>query len=139
MANYLIYACEQHYGGLHGMYTYDVQYGISEKVAHEYGHDMSIEVMESYSSIMDDIEADAEQAAMDEGIAYDTVSENEYDDWMCNAISELEEENAEWSVYKLRDNLTQEDKEQISILMHRNDWEEIVKQYSEEQSFAIVL
>ena len=69
----------------------------------------------------------------------DTLDDNEYEDLICDMIGELEEENAEWSVYKLRDNLTQEDKEQISALIHRNDWEEIVKQYSEEQSFVIVL
>lgn len=129
MANWFVYACEQHFQGYHGVETYDVFYDINEEDANSNGHDMSIEVMESYSAVMDGIEADAEQAAMDEGIAYDTVSENEYDDWMCNAITELEEENTSWYIRQLRDDLTDEDKEQISLLLHRGDPDEIVERY----------
>ena len=129
MANWFVYACEQHFQGYHGVETYDVFYDIDEEDANSNGHDMSIEVMESYSAVMDSIEADAEQAAMDEGIAYETVDENEYDDWMCNAITELEEENTSWYIRQLRDDLTDEDKEQISILLHRGDPDEIVEQY----------
>lgn len=104
------------YAGLHGMYNYTVEYGITEDEADDYGHNMSIEVMESYSCIMDDIQSNAE-----ESVERDTIDENEYEDLICSAVAELEEENAEWTLYRLRDNLTEEDKKHIRTL----DWEEI--------------
>lgn len=132
--DYLIYACEQRYGGLHGIYDYRIEYGITEQKANEIGHEISINIMEAYTCIMEDLQEEA-RCSVERG----TLNDNEYEVLIYEVISELEEENAEWSVYKLRDNLTQEDKEQISALIHRNDWEEIIKQYGEEQSFAIVL
>ena len=129
MANWFVYACEQHFQGYHGIETYDVFYDIDEEDANSNGHDMSIEVMESYSAVMDGIEEDAEQWASDEGIAYETIDDNEREEWMANAIAELEEENTSWYIRQLRDDLTDEDKEQISLLLHRGDPDEIIKQY----------
>jgi hypothetical protein len=48
---------------------------------------------------------------------------------MANAIAELEEENTSWYILQLRDDLTDEDKEQISLLLRRGDPDEIVEQY----------
>jgi len=124
MANYLIYACEQRYGGLHGMYNYTVEYDITEQQANEIGHEMSIDVMESYSCIIEDLQEDAEYYA-----DRDTIDDNEYEDLICDMLGELEEENAEWSLYRLRDNLTEEDKKQIKELDKKLDWEEIKKVY----------
>lgn len=129
MANWFVYACEQHFQGYHGIETYDVFYDIDEKDANSNGHDMSIEVMESYSAVMDSIEEDADQWASDEGIAYETIDDNEREEWMANAITELEEENTSWYIRQLRDDLTDEDKEQISLLLYRGDPDEIVEQY----------
>lgn len=124
MANYLIYACEQRYGGLYGMYNYAVEYGITEQQADEIGHEMSIGVMESYTYIMEDLQEEAEYHA-----DRDTIDDNEYEDLICEIIGELEEENAEWSLYRLRDDLTEEDKKQIKELDKKLDWEEIKKVY----------
>ena len=129
MANWFVYVCEQHFQGYHGVETYDVFYDIDEEDANSNGHDMSIEVMESYSAVMDSIEEDADQWASDEGIAYETIDDNEREEWMANAIAELEEENTSWYIRQLRDDLTDEDKEQISLLLHRGDPDEIVEQY----------
>lgn len=129
MANWFVYACEQHFQGYHGIETYDVFYDIDEEDANSNGHDMSIEVMESYSAVMDDIEEDADQWTSDEGIAYETIDDNEREEWMANAIAELEEENTSWYIRQLRNDLTDEDKEQISLLLRRGDPDEIVEQY----------
>lgn len=129
MANWFVYACEQHFQGYHGIEIYDVFYDINEEDANSNGHDMSIEVMESYSAVMDDIEEDADQWASEEGIAYETISDNEREEWIANAIAELEEENTSWYIRQLRDNLTNKDKEQISLLLRRGDPDEIVEQY----------
>ena len=129
MANWFVYACEQHFQGYHGIETYDVFYDIDEEDANSNGHDMSIEVMESYSAVMDDIEEDADQWASEEGIAYETINDNEREEWMANAIAELEEENTSWYIRQLRDDLTNEDKEQIALLLRRGDPDEIVEQY----------
>lgn len=129
MANWFVYACEQHFQGYHGIETYDVFYDIDEEDANSNGHDMSIEVMESYSAIMDSIEEDADQWASEEGIAYETINDNEREEWIANTITELEEENTSWYIRQLRDNLTDEDKEQISLLLRRGDPDEIVEQY----------
>ena len=88
-----IYACEQMYGGLHGMEDFLVVDVDSAEEADQIGEEMSLDIMQSYSCIIDTLEEDA---------AY-------YGD-------ELMRQNTEWIVYPLNelanehsvDELTQE-------------------------------
>ena len=44
-----IFACESSYGGLHGMYDEDVVEVRDMEEADEYGHEMALNVIESYN------------------------------------------------------------------------------------------
>ena len=108
------------------MYDFCVEYQITEDEANEYGKDMSIGVMESYSCIMDAMEDEVEDLAREEGIAYENLPNQEYEDWMTNALTEIQNENTSWTCYRLRDDLSKEDKDHIQQL----DWEEIRDLYA---------
>ena len=121
MAIYLIYACEQSYGGLHGMYDWDIRECNSKQKAEELGEYMSHEVMETYSCIMDSL---YEQA--NEYIERDTIDENEYQDLFDSYLDDLIEENVEYQLYELDPHYSEEEYRKLTESM---DWEEIVERY----------
>ena len=121
MAIYLIYACEQSYGGLHGMYDWDIRECNSKQKAEELGEYMSHEVMETYSCIMDSL---YEQA--NEYIEHDTIDENEYQDLFDSYLDDLIEENVEYQLYELDSHYSEEEYRKLTESM---DWEEIVERY----------
>lgn len=56
MARWAIYACEQMYGGLHGMNSVSVIESDDEDEVMDYACEQSYEVMDSYSEIYDSLE-----------------------------------------------------------------------------------
>ena len=56
--HYFIYACEQSYEGLHGMFDMDMLYLNNLSQAEDVGLEMSIEVQQSYSCIEEEYERD---------------------------------------------------------------------------------
>lgn len=81
MKKWLLYACENQYGGLHGIEDYTVietpDDWDEDFIYSEYIPEMSEQVMESYGNIMDDL-VNRE----------DCDSEEEYDDALSYAIQE---------------------------------------------------
>lgn len=72
---YFIYAYEEFYGGLHGIYSYCFE-ECSLAQAEEYGREMSCEVIESYSFILDEIcGEDFTDEEMEEAIQEDIAYE----------------------------------------------------------------
>ena len=122
MAIYLIYACEQSYGGLHGMYDWDIRECDSKQEAETLGEYMSHEVMETYSCIMDSL---YEQA--NEYIENDTIDENERNDLFDEYLDDLIEENIAYKIYELDPSYSEN---YYRDLMESMDWEEIVERYS---------
>lgn len=96
---YAVIACEQMYGGMHGMVSYFVAEGTEEEVE-EMAIDISYYIMESYSSIMDDLEA----AAANE-IGWD---EDELDEYMEDSTSGADEEYTRALNEQMRENLQYE-------------------------------
>lgn len=66
--NYFIYAYDEMYGGLHGMYDYSWGFEITEEDACLEGYQLSSDVIDSYSCIYESFEDD-EEREMD--IAYE--------------------------------------------------------------------
>lgn len=56
MARWVVYACEQIYGGLHGMNSISVIESDDEAEVMDYACEQSYEVMDSYSEIYDSLE-----------------------------------------------------------------------------------
>ena len=77
MAYYLIYGCDQIYGGLHGMEQYEVVCCENDEEALEWARELSQWVIESYSNISDDLEETVQAICESEGIPYDGTSSEE--------------------------------------------------------------
>lgn len=116
---YLIYAYEETYGGEHGMNTWDICNVDSVREAEEIGQDMSIEVMESYSSIGEDLLEEAREEAEFYGYEEDS---SDFED----ILDGLYKENMAYEIYRLSDEYTVE---QYYEMMKTLDWEEIRDKY----------
>ena len=72
---YFIYAYEEFYNGLHGMYDYCFE-ECTLRQAEDYGREMSYSVIESYSFILDELyDEDTPEEEIDEAIQEDIVYE----------------------------------------------------------------
>ena len=95
MKRYFIYACEQMYGGYHGMYTSGVfEFNDSwteDEIYKEYVCQMSFEVMETYGEIIENL-----------------IDRDEYDDEeeYYEALDEAMWENVDGYALKIRDDVT---------------------------------
>ena len=133
---YAVIACEQMYGGLHGMVSYFVAEGTEEEVE-EQAIDESYSIMEEYSSIMDDLEA----AAANE-IGWDEDELDEYmedstsgaDDEYTRALNEQMAENLMYEIYPIvkETNLSLE---QLDNLFNRNP-EDFIREYCNLPNFS---
>lgn len=109
MANvYAIYAYEQNYSGLQGMYSRYLYIANDDKEAEAEAEEASREVINSYSSIRDDFESDA----YDEGYRPGTEEWDEY-------IEERENESICFEVSVLN----------ISVEEAEKNWKELNKEF----------
>ena len=88
MNKYFIHAMEGAYHGLHGIETYLVEEAEKEEDLYFDGEMASRELMESYGSIMEDIYEEAEESDNSEEM-----------------IEALIEENIEYYIYKIKNNV----------------------------------
>ena len=96
---YFIYAYDEMYNGLHGMYDYRFDF-CSLKSAESYGYEMSYNVIESYSDIYESLyDEDSTDEEMEEAIQEDIV----YEIWEllddAPSFEELEEMNLDPQSY----------------------------------------
>ena len=133
---YAVIACEQMYGGMHGMVSYFVAEGTEEEVE-EMAIDESYAIMEEYSSIMDDLEAAAayeigwDEDELDE---YMEDSTSGADEEYTNVLNELMRENLQYEIYPIvkETNLSLE---QLNNLFNRNP-EEFIREYCNLPGFS---
>lgn len=77
MRLWAVWGCDQMYGGLHGMESTAVIEG-TEDDACEYAETLSREVIESYSSIQENLEAQVREACEFNDVDYDEDGEDVY-------------------------------------------------------------
>lgn len=133
---YAVIACEQMYGGLHGMVSYFVTEGTEEEVE-EMAIDESYAIMEEFSSIMEDLE----QAAREEV----EWTEEEFEDYINDSTAEADEEYTRALNEQMRENLQYEiypivketnlSIEQLDNLFSRNP-EEFIREYCNLPGFS---
>lgn len=133
---YAVIACEQMYGGMHGMVSYFVAEGTEEEVE-EMAIDESYSIMEDYSDIMDDLEAAArEELESENGEDYEEDYEEsaEWDDEYSRALEEQMQENLQYEIYPIvkETNLSLE---QLDGLFN-NSPEEFVREYCNLPGFS---
>lgn len=134
---YAVIACEQMYGGLHGMVSYFVTEG-PEEAAEEAAIEESYAIMEEYSSIMDDLEAAAkEEVGFDED-QYEDYEEGEgsatWDDEYSRALGEQMAENLMYEIYPIVEE-TNLSLKQLDNLFNRNP-EEFIRKYCNLPNFS---
>ena len=134
---YAVIACEQMYGGMHGMVSYFVAEGTEEEVE-EMAIDESYSIMEEYSSIMDDLEAAArEEVGFDED-QYEDYEEGEgsatWNDEYSRALDEQMTENLMYEIYPIvkETNLSLK---QLDNLFNRNP-EAFIREYCNLPGFS---
>lgn len=91
---YLIYADENVYQGLHGMYDWTITQCDTEEEANEIAMSMSIDVMESYNEIMDDLYEEA-------GITL--TDDTELSDEDLNRLDEVMQNNIDFIITPIPD------------------------------------
>ena len=122
MKTYLIYANETEYGGLHGMYDWDIIQCEDEEEIQEIGHEMSERVIESYESLLDEIEEDTRIRLSEEGINPDDLDYDErYNDWYDCILNE----HIQYEYWELDPSI-----EYHEIIDQNTDWEDIRDKYS---------
>ena len=97
--HYFIYACEQSYAGLHGMFDMDMLYLKNLSQAEDVGLEMSIEVQHSYASIEEEYEHDlfSELEIFDE----DDQEEYRATEKYAEQMEEYYIENALYHIYEI--------------------------------------
>ena len=133
---YAVIACEQMYGGLHGMVSYFVTEGTEEEVE-EMAIDESYAIMEEYSSIMEDLEQAArEEVEWTEEEFEDYINDStaEADEAYTRALDEQMRENLQYEIYPIvkETNLSIE---QLNNLFSRNP-EEFIREYCNLPGFS---
>ena len=133
---YAVIACEQMYGGMHGMVSYFVTEGTEEEVE-EMAIDESYAIMEEYSSIMEDLEQAArEEVEWTEEEFEDYINDStaEADEEYTRALNEQMQENLQYEIYPIvkETNLSIE---QLDNLFSRNP-EEFIREYCNLPGFS---
>ena len=113
---YAVYAYEQIYGGLHGMFEKFIMTGTLREVEDE-ALQSSIDVINSYIDLYDELSDEVEYAGYEKG-------SDEYFD----ALDELIQEDAAWEVYQIRNDVTASDDE-LEREFYDNDLDEFVAKY----------
>lgn len=96
-----IHAYDQIYQGLHGMESYEVVEVINEEEAEDYAISSSVDIMNSYGDIMEELEAEAREN-VDFYIDPTTDKEEAYDYALDDSINE----DVAYDIYVLKNNIT---------------------------------
>ena len=109
---YAIYACDNYFEGLHGMYDLDIAEGTEEQIR-EIGEDMSYGVIESYGDIYDMIMDEMESNGEDE-----------------DRFDEYAEADINFNYWELDMNkIPTSDIDELRELFNK-DWEEFINKYA---------
>jgi len=94
---YVIHAFEEKYGGYHGIEDWTISKGTEEEIIEE-ARELSLELMNSYDFIIDELEDDIE-AFTDENMNEDDIEELRYD---------IYNENVAYEIWKIKSNIIKE-------------------------------
>ena len=124
MAIWAIKGYDEFYGGLHGMIDYEIFEG-TEQEAEAEGLEMSYEVINDYSFIIDALEDDVKFQCEQEDLDYDEGGE-EVDD----IRAEVYGEDTAWNIYQLDESkLPTLDFDKLENMFYRNP-DEFLEKYA---------
>lgn len=120
MAKYLIVAQDGIYRGERGVEVWTVEECPNEQEAFSVGHDMSLDLIDSYADIYEEFKENAEYWADQMEEEGQTFNREEY---IMQAIEEQREDDIHCYVWKLSDDFK----------MDSSDWNDIVEKYAVEE------
>lgn len=113
---FLIKAYECMYGGLHGMNSIKIENCVDEEEAEEIAKESSIDIMYSYSGIINELERQA--------LDYYDEEDEAYDDF----LDELILENVDYELYPIKEGVSLSDNELEKLAY--DDFESARKKYT---------
>lgn len=123
-----IYACENTYGGLHGMYEIAVEEIDSIKEACMTAEEMSLNVMHSYSAIYEQYRDQAREMAEVDDYFYEEDAEDVY--YSC--LDEIIEENIYYSIYPIKDEYQNLSTKELYKYCLQEGYESFINKYCDE-------
>jgi hypothetical protein len=114
---FFVYAYENIYGGLHGIYDFDIVHADSMEDANLIGRDMAINLIETNDALMNIFEAKA-----------DLVGPEDSQEWN-EALDEAIENDAKWEVYEIDEEAAHDVSDFILSVRFMGDVEEFVDNY----------
>lgn len=114
---YLIWAAEDTYRGLHGIFNVDVIETDSEQWVREMAEEMSYDIINEYNEFQEAIEEEVRELA-----EVDNLNEEEIDE----AREDIIKERLYYNWWKLSNEYTCDE---YRKMLERNDWEEIRDKY----------
>lgn len=118
---YLIHSFESSCNGLYGIEDWRLVECEDEDEAYDIGLEDAIDVINSYSFLIEEIEDEANEIWARER---DTIDENEYEQWFDDVVDELIRESAQVEIWRLQDGID------YLKLEEDLDYEEIRDNYS---------
>lgn len=116
-----IYAYDQLYGGLHGMYNYAFCEFDNEKRATEWAIELSCDVIHNYYDIEDSLAEDVDSVCDD----------RESEEWE-TAYDEAVMEDTAYEIYALKDEVKKKTDEELEELIFEEGVEEFIEKYCHE-------
>ena len=96
---YFIYAYPERYGGLHGMYNYELTDNISYDLALEWGHDLAYETVEQYLHADEIYSENDYMEEYHDGEEWDDKYKEEY--W--DIFDEVMQDECSFEIYQLKE------------------------------------
>lgn len=118
---YVIHAFEEKYGGYHGIEDWTISEGRTEEEVVEEARELSLEVMSSYSCIIDELENDIE-AFTDEDMSEDDIEDLRFD---------IYNENIAYEIWKIDSDIIKEYDINTLEKWLNNDPEDFIEKYCE--------
>lgn len=116
-----VYAYDNLYGGLHGMYDYIFCEADSYKEAEETAIDLSCDVIESYYDITEQLEQDA-----------DFFSDDRDSDEWSSAYDEAVLQDTAYEIYALKDEVKDKTQDELDELIYLESVKGFIEKYCEE-------
>lgn len=123
--NLFIYAYDNLFGGLHGMYNYTFYEADTEKEAQETALELSCEVIDSYSDITEQLEEDADFCCDD----------RDSDEWS-SAYDEAVLQDTAYEIYALKDEVKDKTEDELDELVYQEGVKRFIEKYCEEANWG---
>lgn len=128
LKRYIVYACDNWYGGLHGMNSYSVVRG-TIKDAEDFGKEESLDIINSYSSIYETLTDNAEEQAQ---LMVEDGDDRDYDDIFGEIYDELAHEDICYEIFEIDEEKAKDVSDELIDRLLSIDPQQVIEDYCKE-------